>query len=594
MASPEDRFRARLREMEDSGMNAEELEKAAPGIAAQEFGPGPWDGPEYIAQGDDPLPHPRPTAPSPERKRGILSRVPGLAADAADFVRGGGNSFVQNTAGGFLGTLSPGEHLERASQKYKETARLAQMGMASPSLLYAAKNDLEDAQRGAKDSADHPIPGVMGAVAGGLHSPGSNVAARISSIPKATQGLAAVGKGMVSGGVGAGIDATIGGVTSGKNASEIGDEAGLATMVGGSLGGVFPVLKQGLQDPRGEIGRNLQALSRGQEFLKSPEAKALPKGMPGIGALASDEGERLGNLQVTKRGEALARAAKGNAEAPVGQFEPMDVSPIHRGMDRQVGTYSNEDVLVRKDVAGKVDEAKQALSRNFEPEEGYGLVPRDPKSGRLPIATPDDIKTHKQQIGEMAEHGLPATPENSPYRKMYNILAQATHSPDLPNGLGAHWERVDSRFAADMDKLAEGNELIFGKDNARAVTDSLTAGKRAAATMGQSLMDTRAGGAQLRVLEKIRNLGAEYAQAVDRVAAKIAQEGTTFGLPKVLSSPGKWAYQLPIQNVKATAVHGLEPLSRSARVPAAVGGAVAPLLRDPLDALLQQRENNKK
>lgn len=645
--------------------------------------------------------------PAPEQKS-MLSRVPGALAGAADFVGGAGNAFANRMAdSASMGALAPEANLQRAKEAYYNHLRMSKTGMVSPNSLRQSQRDYEEAQAAMKDSADHKVAGFVGSATGAMMSPGTKVS---SVIGGGTPGFA---RSMVAGGVGAGADATGRALIEGKNFSDALDQGAGAGMLGAGLGGSMHAIGESLRNPLSETGATIQALQRGREFLGSAQNKALPKGMPGIGALAYDEGEKLGAMQAGKLASARKNLETAEAGLPLEMDEPISVAGVHRQINRGVERHSNSRA-VRGDVENAAEDVKDRLSRvtrqRIEPIKGQDVVGQkinpvikdktigykeepefenrvtsqeidpvmerqivgrrrvpvkgktvgpgektvgfedgdpilenvhvgykpgreiredvqvgtrrgDPikrkaivgyepgeeflgpertvgfKQGdeiRTPQATPRDLVQTRREVRRKAGFGTPETPENAPYRELYDVVKNATHDPSLPAGIGGKLAASDSQFAADMQKLAEGNELIFGNDSARAMTESVSASKIAGDKLGKVLNDTRAGGAQLRILEKIRALGPEYAASVDRVAAKIADEGSTFGLPKTLSSPGKWAFQLPMQNVRATNVQLIEPFTRARTAPAAIGSAAAPLLRDPLDALLDAMARKKK
>lgn len=606
MADAVERLGARFQELLDSGWSAEDITRHHRTIAAETLGPGPWsdeDGGAGFVGPDEQRQLPDPNRRrDPPPKPSLFAGVPGAASDAADFARGAGNAFVgRSLDAASWGLMSPEARYKAADEEYR-AARLISQNATDPAhaahgraKMQRALQALQSAKQELADTKEHGVASFLGSAAGSVVGPGGAVANSITAIPRATRGLAAVGKGVAAGGLGGAVDASGRTLWSGGTATEAAEHGALGLMLGGTLGGVAPALNQRLHDPLTETGRTLRALQRGAPFLASPQFRNLPKGEPGIGHLAYDEGERLGQIQHRELRAARARAEAGEAASPLGMDEPMDVRPIHDRLARSVDRYSNEEDLVRPDSAREVANTRRVLSREFEPDDGSGggLMPPD-ETGRLPIATQRDVVARRRAVRQMAEPGLPMTPQNAPFREHYQTLSEASHAPGLPGNVGEHWQGVDAQFSADMDRIAAGNELLFGRDNARAVTDSIGASKGAASRLGQSLRDTRAGGAQLRILEQIRELGPEYAESVDRVAAKIAFEGTRFGPPQTLSHPGKWALNLPLQNARAANVQLVEPLTASPRLPAAAGASLAPLLRDPVDALLTRKRKEKK
>lgn len=595
MSAPADlrtRVEKRVQEMKDQGASDDEILAAGKQILAEEQArPAPTEAPEKT----------------------LMGRVPGAIADVAEFANEAGNSFIKGGAGAVTaGYLGSDESARRAKEQYSNANRLAKMGALSPQGLRQAQRDYEAAMGDQADTAAHPVASAAGNIAGSMYGPGGMIARNIAG--KAPT----LARGLLAGGVGGGVDAATRALVEGKGAGKALDEGAMGSLVGAGLGGSMHVLGEALRNPLGETGATIQALNRGREFLASPENAALPKGMRGIGALAADEGEKLGQLQAQKLQASRGALESAESALPVDMNEPISVANVHRRLNRSVDRYSNTRA-VRPDVEraignsnvdmGDVGGIKANLSKvtrqRIEPvleDMPPGIAgPPQVKGFRqgeeviTPQATPSDLLKQRRAVRQQAQFGTPETPENAPYRELSRTLSEATHDPTLPNGIGAKLAASDAQFSADMEKLAEGNALLFGKDDARAVTDSLQAGRAASSKLSQSLMDTRAGGAQLRTLEKIRALGPEYQAAVDRVAAKIAEQGSEFAIkPKLMG--GKWFDQVPLQNLRALNVQLTEPFTRANAAHAAMGSVAGQLLTDPLDAALRAREakNSKK
>lgn len=621
-ADAETRFRERLRALEADGATGEELEKAAPSIAAEVFGPGPWsdEGPGFISPSDTP-PLPRPPEKPPESGESLLGAGVRNLGEAAEFARGGVNSFLNRQVDSVsLGALGPEAMLERAKANYFDKQRMAQSGlMTSPNAVNQAKRDYEAALQASKDAQDHKIAGVAGSISGGLMSPGGKLARGITDLPMAAKGMAAAAKGGIAGGAGAALDAGGRALIEGKSLGQAGEDAGLAGTLGGILGTALPLYGAVLRDPRALTGEYVQALERGRGFLNSAENAALKKDGPrAIGQLADIEGEKLGAMQVAKREGALERIASAEENLPTAMNEPIDVTGVHNRLDQAVRRYSNQrpampgvEKTIEEDIKPNLSRVTaQEIKPVMSKPQSSGMVGPDGKPlpaqpGKVtgfepgeeissPQATPADLLMQRRMARKQSQPGMPETPENAPYREIYGHLQDATHDPALPDNIGPRLAASDADFSRDMAKLAEGNELILGKDNARAVTDSLAAKRAAAGRLTQGLKDTQAGGAQLRNLEKIRELGPEYAESVDRVMAKIAEQGSKFGLPRVFSHTGKWPYQLYEQNAMAFNTKLAEPLTRTPEVASGAGAGLVPTLRDPVDALLNRKKPEKR
>lgn len=234
-----------------------------------------------------------------------------------------------------------------------------------------------------------------------------------------------------------------------------------------------------------------------------------------------------------------------------------------------------------------VKSRSSVLGAGGEPVERVTGFRQSGPAETAPIATPADLLAQRRLMRQKAAEGSPQTPENAPYRELRGILSDATHA--APGGVGEAFAAMDKRFSDDMAMLERGNELLFGKDDARAVTESVRAGDAAAARLSQAIGDTAAAGTRAKLLEDIRNLGPEYAAAVDRVEAKIAHEGTRFGPPRLFSHSGKWWLQPLLSNLTALSVRGIEPTARAVR-----SGLLVPPLRDPAAAFAAMSEEKRK
>lgn len=212
---------------------------------------------------------------------------------------------------------------------------------------------------------------------------------------------------------------------------------------------------------------------------------------------------------------------------------------------------------------------------------------------RVTQATPRDLVKSRRKVRALAEHGMPSTPQNAPYREIYGDLADATHSPDLPMEIGKKLMAADKQFASDMEFLAEGNARIFGKEDARAVTDSVAAGRAASQKLSRAIGDTHAAGMRSVELDELAALGPEYADAINRIKTKIAYEGTRAGFPRIFSHSGSWTLQPLIANLNALKARGVEPLTRTPALPSQIGYHAADLFDASRDNAAAKRSKRQ-
>lgn len=455
------------------------------------------------------------------------------------------------------------------------------------------RKDLASVQGTQKAIKESPIVAGVGGLAAGFLSPGARAAQGVKTGGSVVRRMAAEGAGAL-------LDVGVQAARDEKEPLELRDEAALSLLMSTIPAAAAEKLGALLRDNRGQAGKYIEALKRGEGFLASDDAKKLDKGISGIGQVAEDEGRKLGQLQADKL--KLSKDTLGAAESAIqGADEVIDVAPVHAGLDKSVTRFSNDNPH-RPDVQKAIGKGiKPNLQRPFSTPikraedvggDFMGYLPAGEPTV-APYATPADLLAQRRLARDAADFGTPRTPENAPYREIYGTLAGATHSPDLPQGIGGKFQAMDEQFSGDMEKLEKANELIIGRADPRAVTESVRAGEAAASKLSQALMDTKAGGAKSRLLEDIRALGPEYAEAVDRVSAKIAWNATRFGAPRVFSHSGKWYLMPLIQNLEATKVRLAEPLTRKAGVQAGAAGRLAPMLRDPIEALMNRKRKTE-
>lgn len=358
--------------------------------------------------------------------------------------------------------------------------------------------------------------------------------------------------------------------------------AGYLGLMGDALSSAGSATSRAIRDPRTVTGGYIDVLDRTKNYRQSPEFNDLKEGVPGISQQAMRKGGELGELQARKYADLNNQWQKGH-EAIANRNEPIDVSAIHKAYRGMIKRFSNENVA-NPDVAAQVGVSKGNLSRatsnRIEPVEdiagdvvGYRRVTKEGPGGEQvpvqdisPVATLDDLILEKQRIKDLAEFGTPKTKENAPFRNMYKTLVGAikTVSPEMAS--------VDEQFMKGAQKLEDSNAIIFNKESPNITTDSVQARRAAANNLRQGLGDTVAGGLRTDDLETIRQMGPEYAKAVDDVLAKVAHEGTRFGFSGVTPHAGKWLVSPLLQNVNGTKVRIVDPAARGV---AAIGDVMS-------------------
>ena len=561
-----------------------------------------------------------------------VSHGDALAMSALEWMFPGGNRSAHLLAGAAGAGLPPGglrspqpierdpraqEKLEAGRAMYPKSTAAVGLPVALLGLAGMAGGAVTKGI-GATSALGRIGAGAAGGAVGGALEGGASELARSNRIGD-------VAKGGAVGGVGG----AVGGAVVGAAAE------GLRKLFGGIAGFVGDTRRS-----TGKYARALDRAKSlpgddGQpaNYLKSDEFKGLSKGITGIGEAADMQGEQLGKVHMANIEAADAKLRAREAEIPnMDQF--VDVKPLHEAVDGAVRRY-HQGRPVRPDVADLVQDIKKNLSNDvyqkltpiregevktdirptygprpdivmrrqalppssvdhigprdtvashmstmdglptgFEPDPAQnvnrvvGFAPGEVTQGA--IAPKRDVLAQRRAIRKQMGHPGPLTPENAPYREIYGDVSEATHEA-IPR-----LRPIDADYEADMKHLARGAELIWGQDSGHATVDGEAAKRVAASKLTQALKETQAGGANLRLLERIRDLGPEYAGPVDRVAGVVADRSTRFGMPNTFGHSAKWMYQFPIQQANALAVRGVLPVARAGeKVAGAAGEALA-------------------
>lgn len=192
------------------------------------------------------------------------------------------------------------------------------------------------------------------------------------------------------------------------------------------------------------------------------------------------------------------------------------------------------------------------------PVEMTGNSARQPlQSEEWPAVTvPDLIKT-KRIVDGLAEHGMPATPENRPYRMIAGSLARELEAVD-PN-----IAQLNKRYAGTMSDLERSNDVIYGSDRAETPTRAAKE-RRAAGFLGRIGDDTQAGTIAAPQLRELADADPVYAKAFERVKAKKAQERLRYGYPEISTNIEKAGHSFVRQNLDAAKARIALPIAEAA------------------------------
>lgn len=172
------------------------------------------------------------------------------------------------------------------------------------------------------------------------------------------------------------------------------------------------------------------------------------------------------------------------------------------------------------------------------------FAPTEVQAQEWPAANVEDLVKVRRLTGEKAEWGLPATPQNRPYRMLYGSLTKELEAaaPEIAD--------LNHRYAGTMRDLERTNDVVYGSDTAEVPTRAAKE-RRAAQFLGRIGDETQAGTAAEPQIRELAEQDPAYAEIFNRMKAKKAQERLRYGSPKISMSAENLATGAIKQNLDA-------------------------------------------
>lgn len=314
-----------------------------------------------------------------------------------------------------------------------------------------------------------------------------------------------------------------------------------------ALGGGADTLKS-LDTMRTE-GRLTGNLKR---TVNDPELNKLPVGKKGYAKASQQARDTIGE---NTTGDRKAARASYDQEISAIEAEHADkaypVESLKGRLNKLRGENNVNGEPVDDQLAAALDKVDRMTTKKT------GILGREGGEIEASAATVSDLIKVKKAVGAKAQFGLPATPENRPYRLIWKELAAEAESID------PRIKPLNQKYAQSMGKLEETNDILYGKDAAE-VADRPAAKKRAAGALMRAGDDTTAGTMAEESLDRLAELDPRNAKAIKVVKDKKAIERTRFGLPKMSKSPEKWGGVGALeQNIEAVRARVVDPLARA-------------------------------
>lgn len=418
---------------------------------------------------------------------------------------------------------------------------------------------------GSDPAAQEVVKTVLSAGAGSLARLGGRAASTM---------LGRVASGVTSG-------AAAGGTASGLSGGDVSEGALKGALMGGATSAVPEILNAGargvqkgaadlrahLRDPRTEIGRSIAEMDKAKAsgYLTDPKFQALPYGAPGFNQAAAEAEQNI-----AAHNDQFLRSEGDFYKGEQNRIFSESADRLHYIPDSEeaLNTLQAENtvngVVADEKLGEAIDKVKRMLTTDTGVVSG-GAVPEAIKDSAVPtvetitapaVKVSDLVKT-KRLVDGLAEYGMPATPENVPYRKLSGILGKELE------GISPEMAGLNKRYAAAMGKVEDANAIMYGKDAAR-ISRTPAKQRQAASFLGRIGDNTQAAtGAAAQQIEELRALDPAYAREIDRVAAKKAVERTRFGMPTVSRRIEHMPLAFVKQNMDALAVKAVDPALQS-------------------------------
>lgn len=332
---------------------------------------------------------------------------------------------------------------------------------------------------------------------------------------------------------------------------------GTATAVPSVVSAGAKAARTALRNPQGEIGRTIRALdeAKASGITKDPTFKALPKGAEGFNQAASEAEEKLAshNEQLLKQarkdyGDSLDQVLKDHAD------RPHVVSETHNALNQMEAENSVNGETINDNLAKAINKTRRMLTIDTnEIDRAHLAATGNVRTLRRPEVKVGDLMKVKRAVADLAEYGIPATPETRPYRIIDKTIARELETID------PRVAEMNKKYAATMGQLEESNDILYGSQNPDVVR-STSKQKRARGLLGRVGDSTQAATLARDDIERLKELDPAYKQAIAPVEAKKAIERTRFGLPHVSRRIEHLPFAFAQQNLDALGARVADPI----------------------------------
>lgn len=484
-------------------------------------------------------------------------RAPGNLELAAKSVGDVGNSLIDTaTAGGYKALLHLGGRLPVVGDTLEGAARGIEDYRTSRPVI-SQFSDAPAAFVGAPEMLAKSVAAGLGTVTRGAPA----VVGRFLASRPVSGGLAGAATGGAMG--------TAQAMADGEDVADSLKAGGKAALIGGALGAGAGALAAGsealrgkLRDPRGELGRSIASLEKAKAsgILEDPSFKALKRGAPGANEVAAEA-----EANIAGRNEAQVKAAGEEYAREQARILAKHGDTLHYVPDAEAALNAAEQENTINGVVGdeKLASAIGKVKRMLTFDTGVvssGEKPDTTRNSAVPkvetITAPavkvGDLLKTKRIVDSLAEFGMPATPENVPYRKISSVLGGELENID------PELKALNQRYHQAMGKAEETNLLMYGADAPR-ISKTPAKTRQAVGMFGRVGDETQAATLREPQIARLAELDPGNAADIARVEAKKAVERTRYGLPRVSRRIEHMPFGFVEQNASALGARVVDP-----------------------------------
>jgi hypothetical protein len=470
-------------------------------------------GAPLVGPGTEPMPRPAPKSTQPA-ERNVLQRLGDAMPDVGEIgrdVASGVNRFVNTaTLGGYNAIMDP---LSRASGVPLVPNRDERDRFQRENQALSMGIDVGASAVGAPSALGKAVAGPIGAVASRL--------GRIAGPVAGGGATGAVTGGLTSGSIAAG---------DGRSVDDVLDAAKSGAMVGGALGTVAGAAQSGQNILRrdAKVDRYLTARDQGK-YAADPDLKASNDAQ--YMQVASKGLQRIARQTNARMDEATARRGLEEARLAM-EGGRVDTSKVVQRLREIRDAQILENGEVNNPAVHKLaDEYLRKLAPKEVAGAGYlGGYKRGEGGNKA-----SELLSVRKTLRDVADFDGQRTPESGAAREVYEKINDA-----MPDNV----RQSDAAYASEIEPLKRINDIMFGKDKARVLTDAgqviddgpvmqgrAVDEKAGILKLARVANDTQPGYASQSHFDEIAKLDPTIGNVLDDVRTADAYRDTRFGLP---------------------------------------------------------------